>query len=532
MNHQESEATKLDDAQIRRFICDGILVLDSAVDGAIHQTIRHKLEWVNKNDRRIEGNIMPRVPELQTVLDSPVIKGALQSLLGDDFFFHPHRMMVPSEPLPLEQRNMELRGNEDGPPMGEGSMSYSYWHKDTYIPLGQARYHAPYRLFLFYFPQDTPVEMGPTRVIPGSQYQDDISVEDHAYGIVPEGIKAGSCMLAAFDINHAGMSNLADQTRYMVKFNFLRTSLPEQPSWNGGSGAWQTPSELLGRYSHPQLWSTMWDWMRGHPRLDILPAKDIALHISHLNSPDQPLRLEAIYSLGAMGQAALTPLLESLASTQGQGRIDPPYTQNEDGSYSANTANSSERRWTEGGYTFQDEAYALGCLGELAIDPLRQLLTSEDPWIVINAAFALGQIGHPAARAVDDLAALLDSDDHRVVRALLESISCIGRNTKAALPGIEKILRTDRETWQQDFDLPYLVGDQIHFNAVFALLSSDLPITAMEGLLLELLAPPAKRNFVQAIALEILLRHDSVAGLRGALGYLQAHCWDDTEMSA
>ena len=150
--------------------------------------------------------------------------------------------------------------------MAKGSISYSHWHKDTYIPLGQARYHFPFRLFQFYFPQDTPIAMGPTRVIPGSQYQDTISVEDHAFGIVPEGIQAGSCMLAAFDIDHAGMSNRADQTRFMVKFNFMRTTMPKQPSWNGGLDVWQPPNEINGRYSHPQLWSTVWDWMCARPR--------------------------------------------------------------------------------------------------------------------------------------------------------------------------------------------------------------------------------------------------------------------------
>jgi hypothetical protein len=92
-------------------------------------------------------------------------------------------------------------------------------------------------------------------------------------------------------------------------------------------------------------------------------------------------------------------------------------------------------------------------------------------------------------------------------------------------------LRTDRETWRQDFDLPYLVGDQIHFNAALALLSSDLPIVVMEDFLLELLARPTARNFVQAIVLEILLRNPSESSLPKVLKYLQAHCWDDTEMS-
>ena len=526
----DSPVRLLDDEQIRRFICDGMLILHSCQAPELQRTIRDKLEWVHKNDKDSEGNILPRVPELQTVLDGPVIRGALQSILGDDFLLHPHRIMVPSEPLPPDQRAIALRGDEDGPPMAKGSISYSHWHKDTYIPLGQARYHFPFRLFLFYFPQDTPIAMGPTRVIPGSQYQDTISVEDHAFGIVPEGIQAGSCMLAAFDIDHAGMSNRADQTRFMVKFNFMRTTMPKQPSWNGGLDVWQPPNEINGRYSHPQLWSTVWDWMCARPRKPLIPSEDVAVYMSRLNSSDQRQRLDAIYTLGAMGEKALSPLLNSLLKLDGQGRIEPPYSQNEDGSYQQNTSQLLQRRWTEGGYTFQDEAFALGCLGELAVDPLRQLLNSEDPWIAINAAFALGQIGRPAARAVDDLATLLESSDHRVVRAVLEAIACIGTNVSAALPAIKRLLQTDREHWQQDIRLPFRVGDQIHFNAVFALLASDVPIVAMEQLLLEILALPATKNYVQALALETLLRHQSTEGLRGALGFLKTRRWDETEI--
>ena len=54
----------------------------------------------------------------------------------------------------------------------------------------------------------------------------------------------------------------------------------------------------------------------------------------------------------------------------------------------------------------------------------------------------------------------------------------------------------------------------------------------MEPLLLELLAPPATKNYVQALALETLLRDQSASGLRGAIGFLQARRWDETEILA
>ncbi len=517
---------KLDDEQVRRFICDGVLVLDSDADASLHQGIRDKLESIYRNNGETGNNILPQVSKLQRVLDSPPVIGALQSILGESYMQYPHRILVPSEPLKPEQRNIELRGDENGPPMGEGSLSYSYWHKDTYMPLGRTRYHVPRFVYLFYFPQDTPVEKGPTRVIPGSQNQDRLSEADHAYAHVPDQVRAGSCILTAFDIDHAGMSNRTDQTRYMVKFVFRRTRNPEKPSWNGGMDDWRPPDEYLGRYSHPETWSYVWDWMRGKRRSETEAATDIDRHIGHLNGADQQQRLAAIYSLGAMGEPALAPLLSSLLAVEGQNRIEPPYVQKADGSFEV-SADSAARRWTEGGYIFQDEAYALGCLGEIAIDFLLELLDRDDAWIVINAAFALGEIGSAAARAVPQLAALLDSPDHRVVRAVLESIACIGSNTIAALPAISKLLYTKRDAWTQDLQLNYLAGDQIHLNAIDVLLQSDLDTKDLEDLLIDMLERPAPFVYVPATALEILIRRGSPKGTRHALQYLQAHCWDD-----
>ena len=253
----EDAAIKLDDEQIRRFICDGVLVLHSSEAAGFHAAIGDKLRRIHKSGGDTGNNLLPQVPELQRVLESPTIRGAMQGLLGDDYVQYPHRILVPSEPLSEEQRNKAFRGDEDGPPMGEGSRSYSYWHKDTYMPLGRTRYHVPRFLYMFYFPQETPVEMGPTRVIPGSQYQDQLSMEDHAHAYVPDQVRAGSCIMTAFDIDHAGMSNRADITRYMVKFVFRRASNPVSPSWNGGSGGWQPPETHLGRYTHPRRPGTM-----------------------------------------------------------------------------------------------------------------------------------------------------------------------------------------------------------------------------------------------------------------------------------
>ncbi|XOV85470.1 MAG: HEAT repeat domain-containing protein [bacterium] len=520
--------TRLNDENVRQFICNGVLLVDSDVDSEIHQGILHKLKHLNGSSAQTASNILPQVPALQNILDAPNITGALSSLLGDGFMLHPMRIIVPSEPLAPEDRALAIKGDENGPPLGEGSRSYTYWHKDTYAPLGRARYHTPRFLFLFYFPQDTPVEMGPTRVIPGSQYQDHTTEVDHPYAYVPTNVRAGTCILTSYDIDHAGMSNRTEQTRHMVKFVFFRTQTPDAPSWAGGHNTWQPPTQLLGQHKLPHTWSYIWDWMRGETQRPLLPADNMSLQLAHLNSEDQQARIEAIYTLGSMGPLAVQPLIEKLLAFKGRNLIDPPYIQNPDGSFET-IGDPLERRWTEGGYQFQDEALALGCLGEHAVEPLTELLTNPDPWIVINAAYALGQIGSTAAGAVPYLADLLDDADHRVVRAVLEAIACIGSNTKAALPAIENLLRTPREQWRQTHQLEHLVGDQIHYNAVYALLLSDLHIEQMEDLLIELLERPAPNICVPATALELLLRRGTSVGQQCAIRYLQTRRWDETD---
>ena len=156
------------------------------------------------------------------------------------------------------------------------------------------------------------------------------------------------------------------------------------------------------------------------------------------------------------------------------------------------------------------------------------LLDREDPWIVINAAFALGEIGSSAARAVPRLASMLDSPDHRVVQAVLESIACIGSNTVAALPAIRKLLHSCRDGCEQDLKHDHPVGDKIRLNSVYALLLSDLDIDDIEDLLIELLEAPAPNAIVPAMALEILVQRGSPRGIRCALAYLQTHRWDDS----
>ena len=121
--------------------------------------------------------------------------------------------MHASEPVDEETRLTNLVGSEHAPTMGQGSSGFSGWHQDSQSNLSRARYHVPRYAMILYFPQDTPVERGPTRVIPGTQLQAGLLGSDSQYAYVCDHVKAGTCFLIAYDIAHPAYPNKTEITR-------------------------------------------------------------------------------------------------------------------------------------------------------------------------------------------------------------------------------------------------------------------------------------------------------------------------------
>ncbi len=527
---------KLTDEQVRRFICDGVILLDSSLPPEFHQDIFEKMEWSNRQEFNMGNNVLPRIAELQQLLDDPVVHGAVQSVLGDDYMLHPHRYMHANEPLAEEDRSLELTGFEYQPPVGEGSTANSGWHQDGQCPLGRFRHHVPRIAMIIYFPQDTPAMRGPTRVIPGTHLHALLFDSDFPYGLVGDHIKAGTCMLTAFDIAHGALSNRTDSSRYMFKFCYLRTRNPTGPSWDGGEVVWQAPEARLAQFDHHRAWSYVWDWMRGAPRLagrTDAPTSDTGKWMGKLNGADQKARLEAIYELAAMGAEAIGPLRESLLQFAGLGReIPPPYDpyRKKPDRLTPDDEERLVRHWNDGAVVPQDEAYALGAMGEVAVQPLMDLLGHDDAWIKINAAFALGEIGEDAACAMPELSRLLSHELPQVARASLDAMAFIGTNTRIALPSIRRLLTVNNPDWQEPSPRAGWTGEnQARFNAMCALLNSDIPIEEMDDLLIASLDD--ETGYVHAMALEALTERrdgEDRPGLRRALDYLMTHRWDHT----
>ena len=512
----------LDDAQVRAFIANGFLRLAPDVSPALHAEIEAQLRYADEHEGRYGNNILARVPQMYEVLACPVVHGAIASLAGPDYYLHPHRAVHSSTPLEADGAETPP-ADANAPRMGKGSMAGSGWHQDAQSPLSRARHHTLRFLIGFYFPHETPVAMGPTRVQGGSHlYAHPVA----PHGVVLEPVPAGSFFVVHFDMVHAGFPNHLAQTRYMVKFVFARTRPPTAPSWNNEAAAWQRPEDCLPEFDLPATWGYIWHWLRGAP-----PRTNGAIaseHIAHFDAAEQPRRLEAVYQAAGGDVDALATALLAHA---GQGKHQRSVVKDANGQpLPRDDVGDLTRRWNERAVVMEDATYALAAAGERALPALIDLLGHPDPWLQVNAAFALGEMGAAARESVPALAQLLDSPQQVVVRQVLDALSAIGTGFAAVLPRVERLLVECNPAWQEAQVMRGWTGeDQVRMNAAELLLCAA---TAGEALPeVERIATRAlgdKNGYVSAIAIETLQRIGTPTATAAALRFLSRRRWDDT----
>ena len=442
----------LTDAQMRHFIVNGYVTVTTDLPAQFHDAIYEKTMRVFDKEGNPGNNLVPRIPEIQKVLDDPNVEGALASLLGADYYMQPHRHPHYNPP-----------GSK-----GQGL------HQDG----GKRWSHHTRRLLVFYYPQDTPLELGPTGVVPISHYYStregaEISPEQPIVG------KAGTVAFANYDLWHRAMPNSSEKRRYMMKFLYTRMSEPQEPTWANKETEWANgthvgPTELQGMFRH------LWDWHRGIEDNDThrtSNGESLSGLISALNGTSESVGLRAAYELPGFGEAAVPALVQCLQD--------------------------------ESEMTRRNACYALNAVGTPAVERLREALKDSCEYVRSNAAEALGDLGTKAEPAVPALIETLKDPSGNVRARTIEALGTTGQTSAIAVPAIVKALEDE--------------NPGVRRNSVFALarIGKDAP-GAIEGLQNVLFD---ENRYVRGDAVHALYRIGTPAAKAVLLHHLETTRW-------
>ena len=537
----------LSDEQVRGFIVDGYVQVQTDLDASVHRTIFEKTDRILRSGDGRDGgganpqnNILPVVGELAQVLEAPEVVGALTSILGDGYVMLPHRhchLNAPVAPLPDGRRGITMVPHRDG---------QAGCHKP--------RHRVPQWALLFYYPQECPDRQGPTALIPGTHLLPRLTSEldlemplavdraaDGGYRLpanyLQRRVTSLACGLGAvsimhFDLGHSVLTNVAEKMRYGHKFVFMRTEQPARPSWANREPYWHSSSAngRDGDHEHGDneiAWTYVWNWMAGAgdlfrrapgeaaaPRAGSIAdlrrrlrsageagrrqaasalgfaraaaAPAVADLIAALEDDSPYVQLNACYALGAVGAAAVDPLVAALDSYEELYRTYPPYG-------------------------IGHAAHALGAVGAPAVPALAQALRSPHDHVRANAAYALGEMGHRGAGALDALAEALDnSADEEVRRHLLSAVSLVGHPQERALAVLAGALQRESNSQLRQLaiqGMTRLNGPQ------------DAAVPALAAALND------SDPYVAAYASEQLCRIGTPAALAAAVGHLRRQRW-------
>ena len=420
---QLSESHKLTDAQMRDFIVNGYLTVKTDLPRSFHETIYRKTQEYTEKEGNLGNNILPRVPELQAVFEEPVVRGAFTSILGENYAMHSHRHPHRNNP------------HSDG----QG------FHKDSYWGYQKVRHHRPRWAMAFYYPQDSPLAIGPSAVLPGTQYYD-TRITKNSDGELAVSGEAGTLTIIHFDLWHRGMANLTDKTRYMMKFQFIRMDAPQAPEWNVTDPHWKLGDTDPTIPSHQGTWRHVWNWMAGESNGDSAhPANEnLTKHITALSDDEASVRSHAADEIGMLGEsgaAAIPHLIQALCDVYEPVRLNAAYALGTIGAPAV--PQLIETLGVEDQIMRRMAAYALAAVGAPAVSALSEALQHTEDVVRVEATYALAQIGGAAEPAIPALMACAKDEAVEVRRYLSEAFGGIGPAAASAVPVLCDILSSD-----------------------------------------------------------------------------------------
>ena len=449
----------LSDEQMKEFIVNGFVKLNTELSPQMHQRIYERTEEVFEKEGNPGNNVLPRVPELGEVFADPVIVGALSSVLGPDYSMHVHRH----------------------PHINRGPNDGGGWHKDSYWGFNKVRRHRTRWAMIFYYPQDTPLENGPTGVMPGTHCFERRAENESEEIHFPVTGEAGTCALVHFDLWHRAMPNQLPRMRYMMKFQFTRMTEPTAPTWNCKDPVWRDKDENF-------MWAKLWDWHCGGDSLPTGNGRPVATLRAELKDADpavrlravselgfkgegavgalddlstalrdgsEPVRTSAAYAMSAAGPAAVGPLSEALSDDCEDVRLVAAHGLAQTGAAAAPTLMDALGSSEEPARGLA--AFALGDMGrvsgEAATRGVSALADDDSDWVRRNAAEALGTMFGASDTAVPALCSMLKNPDGQTRYEAAYSLARMGEDAAAAVPALSDALR--------DTDNRYVSGHSI-----------------------------------------------------------------------
>jgi hypothetical protein len=400
----------LGDRDVATFLAKGYLALpvddlpEETQPALFEEAVRNTPENGGRGGGWLGNNCLPMLPKLRDVFTSSVVRGALRSLLGEDYVINNHRHMHHSSVN------------------SEQSM-----HKDE--QRWPAEHHRLRSVIIFYVPGGCTLEMGPTAIVPEghllsrdagdwSELAGEIAASGTATTLAPNlsEIKLtapkgqGTAVLLHHSMFHRGTARLVDEdgepldesVRPMFKLIFTRCRDPTAPDWASESGATAEPVEWDSLVSEPSLipaLQSLWEWQAGVGNAPLQPSSsddnDEATAVATLLAPavagDDAERTGAAYRLARAARrgdsAALGALLEALAQRE----------------------SSAGRRCAAHALTAAPPTAAATAAGTPLLQLLEVGIAAGDWELVVDAADAVGECGYGSDGGDDDVIELIET---------------------------------------------------------------------------------------------------------------------------
>jgi Phytanoyl-CoA dioxygenase (PhyH) len=204
------ECDLLDVEQMMKFTCDGLVRLDDVVPADLNALVLSELDAYDESGYKY----WQTSTTIRTIFELPRLRGALRSLMGPDpVYNHSFVHIVPARHAQAQDL-----------------------HADSVIDTRPLRFD----VLVMYFPQDTPREMGPTLVLPGSHLRDvrygSIAHYRNIVGQKHLACSGGTVFIVHADIWHCAQPNASDRKRYMFKMRLQLAPGREQRGWFNTDG--------------------------------------------------------------------------------------------------------------------------------------------------------------------------------------------------------------------------------------------------------------------------------------------------------